>query len=99
MPTARMSDPDTSHEAAKSIDPDSVTETQRAILKLLATSPMNDEQLFQMYFQGAEHGYWKHASVSGVRSRRSELVKGGLIEDKGRTKTKFGRAAVIWGLK
>lgn len=95
---ARRTDPETSHEAAKSVSEESITETQRAIIKLLGTTPMNDDQLFQMYFQGAEQGYWKHASMSGVRSRRSELVKRGIVKNVGRTKTSFGRAAIIWGL-
>lgn len=95
---ARSTDPQTSHQAAESVLDVDVTETQRVILKLLKTRSMNDEQLFQIFFQGAEHGYWNHASMSGVRSRRSELTKRGLVKDCGRSKTKFGRASIIWGL-
>ena len=94
---ARSTDPQTSHEAAKSVTDAAMTETHRAIMRLLESRPMNDEQLYQMFVQGAEHDYWNHASMSGVRSRRSELVKRGLVKDCGRSKTKFGRASIIWG--
>lgn len=97
--TARKTDPATSHEAAKSITEEAITETQRAIIKLLGTKPMNDDQLFQMFHQGAENGYWNFASMSGVRSRRAELVKRGFVVSKGIEKTKFGRSCHVWGLK
>ena len=98
MAHARNTDPETSHQAAKSLSVASVTDTQRAILKLLKRRSMNDEQLFDAFFQGAENGSWKHASMSGVRSRRSELERLGWVKDVGITKTRFGRAAILWGV-
>lgn len=98
MAHARNTDPETSHQAAKSVSVASVTDTQKAILKLLKLRAMNDEQIFDAFFQGAENGRWKHASMSGVRSRRSELERLGLVKDVGLTKTRFGRAAIVWGI-
>jgi hypothetical protein len=46
-----------------------------------------------------EHGLVPLASQSGIRSRRSELVDLGLVEEKGFDFTFFGRRAIVWGLK
>lgn len=96
MPHARATDPETSHLAAETVS--NLTETKQAILRILKTKPLNDDQIYQIFFQGAEHGYWKHASVSGVRSRRAELVREGLIKQVSRTETRFGRKCYVWGL-
>jgi len=98
MAGARITDPETSHEAAKSLTFEQLTETKRAILKILAHKDLNDDQIYQIYFQGAELGYWRHASVSGVRSRRAELVREGYLKRKGKSETRFGRTCLIWGL-
>jgi len=95
---ARKTDPATSHEAAASVTPEAMSETQKAIVNLLAIRDMTDDELFMRYFQGAELGHWQHASQSGVRSRRSELVKTGLVRAKGFSKTKFNRPTTIWGV-
>lgn len=93
---ARKSDPATSHEAASTVK--NISETQAVIIRLLRITDMTDDELFLRYYQGAENGLWKHASQPGVRSRRSELVKAGLVRGKGFGKTKFNRAATIWGI-
>lgn len=98
MARARTTDPKTSHEAAASVRPEQITKTQAAIVKLLGISDMSDDELFLRYFQGAENGLWPHASQPGVRSRRSELVKMGMVRAKGYGKTRFGRSCTIWGL-
>jgi len=95
---ARKTDPATSHEAATSVSGEAMSETKKAIVNLLSIQSMTDDELFMRYFQGAELGHWQHASQSGVRSRRSELVKSGVIRAKGFSKTKFNRPTTIWGI-
>lgn len=98
MPGARITDPETSHEAAKSLKAENLSETKRAIVKILTYKNLTDDQIYQLFVQGADQGYWKPASISGVRSRRAELVKEGLLERKSQSKTPFGRACIVWGL-
>ena len=93
MPAARITDPATSHEAAESVK--NVTATQAAILKLLTAAPMSDEDLIWYYQQGWNN--FPRASESGIRSRRAELVKQGLVKDSGdRRRLQSGRNAIIW---
>lgn len=94
MAVARKTDPATSHEAAASVT--NITETQQAILTLL-TWPKTDEDLVDVYYQMADSNGWRHASPSGIRSRRAELTARGLIEDTGgRVKLRSGRFAILW---
>jgi len=99
MPSARRTDPSTSHEAAQGLTPEALTETQAAILKLLTVQPMTDDNLLINHSAGAATGRWRAASDSGIRSRRSELVSRGLITEVDRAKTRFNRAAIVWGLR
>lgn len=95
-PHTRNSDPITSHEAAASVR--NITITHNHILKLLRTyGPMTDEQLFSLYMAEAENGGWKWVSVSGLRTRRSELVDAGHVADSGsKGKTRAGRSCIVW---
>lgn len=75
---ARGSDPDTSHEAARSIDR---LNTRRLEVLRVLDRPMTDMRLVAAY---AEQTFGEvptvHAqSQSGIRSRRSELVQLGLV--------------------
>lgn len=99
MAHARLTDPQTSHEAAASVE--NITATQTVILKLLTGFPMTDEDLVWHYEQqirmGADIRDVPRASASGIRSRRAELVKLGFVRDSGhRTKISSGRNAIIW---
>ena len=94
MPNARTLDPETSHEAAESVQ--NITETQEAIYKLLR-QPMTDQQLIAFYRELVEFGKAPMASESGIRSRRAELVQLSLIEAKGDSKTWSGRRCIVWG--
>lgn len=96
MPHARTTDPRTSHEAAKSVK--NLTLTQQGILKLLAT-PMTDEELLLRYELRSRAGMVPMASESGIRSRRHELTERGLIHAVGESRTRFGRTAIVWGIK
>ena len=95
-PRARTSDPETSHHAAGTVTQLAVTRTQNLILEALrGHGPLTDEELcFRLADAQAEA-----VSVSGVRTRRSELVTAGHVVDTGRRKpTRTGRTAIVWGI-
>jgi hypothetical protein len=68
-------DPTTSRAAAESVSLQTVTRLQKAILNAfrLHRKPMSDEEIIESLS-------WMRCSESGVRSRRSELLRAGLIE-------------------
>jgi len=90
-PRARTTDPKTSHDAAESVH--DVTATQDYVLRALR-KPRTDVELLEAYrnFKRAPR-----ASESGLRTRRSELVRQGLVRDSGRRVVlESGRAAIVW---
>lgn len=94
VPHARWSDPQTSRQAAESISLTAVSQTQERILTVFKFhGHLSDEQLeqhFETYWPGT-------ASPQGVRSRRGELVRKGLVLDSGRRgTTKYGRGCIVW---
>ena len=92
MPFARLTDPETSHEAAESVT--NITPLKREILQRLVT-PMTDADLIRTLKIYSEI----MVTESGVRSRRAELVQAGLVKDTGaREKLNTGRSAIVWGL-
>jgi hypothetical protein len=96
MVSARLSDPQTSHEAAESVNGLTITRTRKIILTILATRDCHDEGLISTFrnLPGIPV-----ASESGIRSRRAELVAAGLVVDTGkRIRTTSGRNSIIWGL-
>lgn len=95
MPGARPTDPSTSHEAAASVK--NVTPLQAAIIGILFR-PMTDEQLIEDYrkTQTMMPRLFPEASDSGIRSRRAELVKQGLVCPVGYSKTKSNRNTIVW---
>ncbi len=90
---ARATDRLTSHLAAASVD--NISKTQQAILVLLRKK-MTDEELVEAYLVRAGLGKAPRASVSGIRSRRSELARLGLVKEVGFKKTESNRSATIW---
>jgi len=93
---ARKSDPQTSKDAAASVV--NLGRLRNHILKLYRLAGwQTDEQLIVNYRK--IYGAASLASDSGIRSRRSELVKMGLVEKAGIGKTASGRACQIWKLK
>ncbi len=71
---ARVTDPDTSHQAAQSVT--GVTETQATIYTIIsAFGPVTDERIKQIMDTA---GY--AVSPSSARSRRAELVVSGHVE-------------------
>lgn len=95
MPHARTTDPQTSHDAARSVS--KLTETYELIISIFEKfGSMNDEQLIQTWRASG----LKAISDSGLRSRRSELVSMGKLEDSG-TRAPMeasGRSSIVWRL-
>ena len=95
-PRARNTDPETSHAAAASVTFETLTWMQALVLQTLHThGPMTDEQLCVRIADDQE----EPVSVSGVRTRRSELAAAGMVVDTGkRMPTRTGRQAIVWSL-
>jgi hypothetical protein len=90
----RMLDPNTSHEAEKSVT--GLALSYRVILGALRDyGPMNDESLIKVWRKTQT----KTASDSGIRSRRSELAATGLVIDSGeRQRMDSGRMSIVWSI-
>lgn len=97
MPAARHTDPETSHDAAKSVR--NQTATHAAIRHLMRKfGPLTDTDLISAY--RAEWGAWAPFTDSGLRTRRAELVELGHVVDTGaRQKLASGRQSIVWGLR
>ncbi len=92
----RKGDPDTSLAAAESVT--GITEKQQAVLELLRRlGPLPDELMVVGYVDRVVHGNLPPQSKSGLRTRRSELVRRGLVKDTGeRRRLVSGRMAIVW---
>ena len=93
---ARKTDPSTSHEAAKKVT--NTARVQNIILSILrARGPLTDPQIAEQYYNRVADGSAPLASESGLRTRRAELVKKGLVHPTGgREKLYTGRTATVW---
>lgn len=95
---ARTTDPVTSHEAAGSVK--HLRVSQEAVLSAFPSSPllgMTDQELVSKYGHLTGEGHVPLQSESGVRTRRSELVKKGRLVDSGdRRLTVSGRKSIVW---
>lgn len=91
---ARNSDPQTSWDAAASVD--QVREKQTAVLRVLTQhGPLTHEELVSTYYD-AQLGL-PMQSPSGIRTRCNELVKMGLVEWTGEKRVMTtGRKARVW---
>lgn len=77
IPMARATDPQTSHDAAKSVRHETVTRAQIRILTLLCEyGPMTDEEIAQKW-HAERNG---PISPSGLRTRRAELEHRRFVE-------------------
>lgn len=90
---ARSTDPATSSAAAASVT--DLTGKQRAVLSVFYRhGGMHDEDLLLAYDVTPNV---PRQTDSGLRTRRRELVDGGLLEDSGRkAKTEAGRPSIVW---
>ena len=90
-PRARRSDPETSLAAARSVVP-GIRQARAEVLALFRElGPMTDEE--------ARQSYGGNQTDSGLRTRRVELVRMGLIEDSGRRwPSRTGRQMIVWAV-
>lgn len=98
---ARRTDPETSHEAAASVE--NITERQAAVLRLSEElDPYTLEELVHEYRDptSGSRGHERPAqSESGIRTRHRELVDRDLVVDTGdRRTTRSGRQAIVWNV-
>ena len=91
---ARSTDPDTSHEAARSIG--EMTGKRQAVLDIIrAIGRGTDEDFVDAYHATTA----PQQSASGIRTRRAELTLMGLVVDTGERKVRrSGRGAIVWGI-
>lgn len=91
---ARTTDPETSHAAAESLSADDLRDSQADVLLFFNSyqNGMTDEEFVDRALSAG-----MSQSRSGLRTRRSELVDLGLMEDAGeRRETRSGREAIVW---
>ena len=94
-PRARSGDPQTSHDAAASIDPATLSAVRQGILGLLKLwGPMTHTDLILVYRR--TWGLPKQTD-QGIRSRCRELVVLNLVEDSGlKDQLVTGRWSIKW---
>lgn len=88
---ARVTDPQTSHQAARQLHAVTITRTRSEILRLLRAAPdgLTDPQI--------EERFTIAHSLSGVRTRRKELQAAGQVRDSGRrVRGATGRKMIVW---
>lgn len=93
---ARRSDPETSWEAAKSVT--NIRESQWLVwMTLLGAGPKADFELYPLVLENHKGLFSKPISTSGARTRRSELVKLGMVEFANKfRKNDSGRRTRVW---
>ena len=88
----RATDPDTSREAAESLQ-ETLSEKRQAVLALFkeaGADGLTDHQVCR---------HWPHAPESTYRKRRSELAQMGLLIDTGRREKRDGPTnRIVWAL-
>ena len=98
---ARATHPHTSRKAMDSINRETAWAIHNWIIDTLTDQGgLTHEQLWNRHqlHRGRDHETPK-SSQSGLRTRVSELVRGGVIQDSGRTRTMTtGRQAIVWEL-
>lgn len=94
---ARQTDPATSHEAADTLEHARLTATRHAVLAALTAWPgITDTELVERYRQAWRVVGWPRQSDSGIRTRRQELHRGGLLRVCGEVRLPSGRMARRW---
>jgi hypothetical protein len=101
VPSARNTDPATSHEAAASVTDlrRSQNDVLRALEACVDEKGATDTELVSTYVAMAKYKMVRSQSESGIRTRRKELVTLGKVADSGYTETlPSGRKSIIWKL-
>lgn len=94
---ARRGDPGTSHEAARSVKPEVMRALHRAQLILLSVEPDTHNGLWLKYLTHMDDMGWPTVSLSGFRTRVSELHAAAYVRDTGRRAIlPTGRRATVW---
>lgn len=102
MAVARSTDPSTSHDAARSISEERVRDSQFSVYILIdnhGAAGLSDQDLIRAYNSAHLRNptMYPYQSESGLRTRRSELVRKGLVVDSGRrATTRSGRKSIVW---
>lgn len=96
-PRARRTDPDTSHEAAASVRETQRRSQEEVLYVLRLYSRLTDERLVALYEVHARDGDVSHQSPSGIRTRRKELQRAGLVKAHGEERAASGRRMIVWG--
>lgn len=94
QPRARVEHPETSHEAAASVR--SIGPRMAAVLAVMRRigRPAMDEEIEAAYLAQPD---LPRQGESGIRSRRADLVKAGLVVDSGQRALKpSGRRSILW---
>lgn len=95
-PKSRASDPATSKAAVPSSL--KLTRGREAVLVTMRElGPMTDEQIYMAYQTRARMGHVPNASPSGVRTRRCELVRMGLVRSVGEV-MQNGSSRCVWAV-
>lgn len=98
---ARRDDPDTSHDAARSVR--NMTAKQEAVYRLfLRHGPLCDEDVRVLYRRARieDAANFPLQSDSGMRTRRCELVRKHKLQDSGARRVPYGktRRQIVWEL-
>ena len=100
MSRARRSDPSTSHAAARSVT--GLRLRQQAVLNVFVLlRHLTDEEMIAAYYDATLRNpdAYPRQTASGLRTRRSELVRAGyLLDTYCRRKTAAGRPSTVWGI-
>lgn len=92
---ARNTDPQTSRDAADSIEGISGRQRRKILATIWRIGPATDEEIL-----AALPSDGVHVSPSGARTRRSELVDDGIVFDTGQRKRLCsGRWGIVWQAK
>lgn len=94
----RATHPDTSRKAMTAVNRANASRIHEWVIDRLTEHPegATHEQLWMIYTRTQPEA---RTSQSGLRTRVSELVRGGVVCDTGRTRTMTtGRQAIVWAL-
>ncbi len=94
---ARVTDPETSKQAGARHQGETMTAAHARVLAMFRTwGPMTDKGLGAQLWDAHQQTGLGNMSPSGIRSRRSELVKMGKLRDSGRVENVDGYNCTVW---